>query len=641
MSVERSLFYVLACFLLFRLSVAPFSLLILVLLIFFLTLKVKVQFVIMFVMMTMTTIDLYLPLESDHHCGKITDIRDKVTMISIDSNEYSMFDIQRLSLDDIVCVNGSVDLTRNGSTFVTNPILRWSSQRNHRGSINVKSIEIIQKGSSIKSHLFDRIGTMDSSGWLKSFIFDHPAPKTGHFTMLFLSSGLIASSLVSILRAVLGYFCTEKHKQRLLSVLLIFCLLIWGSSFILSRIILSDASRYLKLKPLGRVSLTYIALLFFYPNHISHPALIIPMTLSLINVFNYYRFLSRIAVLPLILTFLTYQFDFLSALLFPIFRMLALFGYLFAWICVFLPQFLNVFIFYCEMLSFQTHDLFSFVRLNGYPGITLSVIWVIALFSVRLSKKQLILRMVGLLVIFQLRMYVNPFTTVTFFNVAQADSVLIELPFKQGSWLIDTGRSSTSALLRANLWYRGITVLDAVMISHDDSDHSGGLEMLKRDFSIKKVIVESIDIQKHGFMLYSLLEKDDGYSDNDNSLVHLFSINGLTYLFLGDISKTREIELIREYPFLRADVIKLAHHGSKTSTSEQLIANTQPKLTIISADPRVYGHPHKQTLKTLWQFRVPYLSTHQEGDIRISTLGNFHFVMSSSGGFGIMRTVIK
>jgi competence protein ComEC len=641
MSVERSLFFVLVCFLLFRLRAEPLNYLIFVILILFLTSKVKARFVIMFVMMVMTTSDVDLPSESDHHCGKIIDIKDKVTIISVGKSEYSMFDTQRLSLDDIVCVSGSVTLTRNGSTFVTNPILRWSNQRNHRGSINVKSIEIIKKGNSVKSQLFERIGKLESSGWLKAFIFHHPPPKTGHFTMLFLSSGLIASSLVSMIRTMLGYLCTEKHKQRVLSVLLIFCLFIWGSSFILSRILLSDASRYLKLKPLGRISFTYILLLCCYPHHLSHPALIIPLTLSLINVFNYDRFLSRMAILPLILTFLTYRFDFLSALLFPVFRMLALFGYLFAWTCVLLPQLLSVFISYCEMLSFQSHDFISFATLSGYPGIILSVGWIIALFSIRLSKKQLILRLVGLLVIFQLRLYVNPFTTVTFFNVAQADSALIELPYKQGSWLIDTGRSSTSALLRANLWYRGITVLDAVMISHDDSDHSGGLEMLKRDFLIREVIDEAIDVRQHGFTLYSLLEKKEGFSDNDNSLVHLFSINGLTYLFLGDISKNREIELIRKYPFLRADIIKLAHHGSKTSTSEQLIANTQPKLSIISADPRVYGHPHKQTLKTLWQFRVPYLSTHQAGDIRISTLGNFHFVMSSSGGFGIMRTVIK
>jgi competence protein ComEC len=123
--------------------------------------------------------------------------------------------------------------------------------------------------------------------------------------------------------------------------------------------------------------------------------------------------------------------------------------------------------------------------------------------------------------------------------------------------------------------------------------------------------------------------------------VHLFSINGLNYLFLGDISKERESELIKKYPFLRADVIKLAHHGSKTSTSEGLLAGFRPRVAIISSDPSVYGHPHKQTLRTLWQFRIPYLSTHKDGDIRISTLGNFHFVLSSAGGFGIMRTVIK
>jgi competence protein ComEC len=218
---------------------------------------------------------------------------------------------------------------------------------------------------------------------------------------------------------------------------------------------------------------------------------------------------------------------------------------------------------------------------------------------------------------------------------------LIELPFKQGNWLIDTGRASTSALLRANLWYRGISHLDALFISHDDSDHNGGLEMLQRDFRINSVYLEHLSVNHKGYMLYSLMEKSESADDNNNSLVHFFSVNGLNYLFLGDISKERESELIRQYPFLKADIIKLAHHGSQTSTSEGLLSSIQPRLAIISSDPKVYGHPHKITLKTLWQFRVPYLSTFNDGDIRISTLGNFHFVMSSAGGFGIMRTVIK
>lgn len=641
MSLERGLFLVLVCIVISLLTSMPFVFAVAGVLAVLLYIKAGTRYAILFLFLMLLGFDVNSESKPDQLCGKIIDIREKVTVIDMGNHEYSMFDVEGLSLDDQICVTGMIVPLRIGSTFAVNPISRWSNQRNHRGTIDVKSVEIIKKGNSLRSHLFDYVSDIDSSGWLKAFIFDHPAPITGHFTAVFISSGLIASSLVSLIRKILGFFCFEKNRQHWISVILCFCWLIWGDSFVLSRILITHFSRYLKVKPLARISLTYSLLLSLYPHHIFHPALIIPLSLSLINIFGYPRFLSRMAILPLIQTLLQYRFDFLSALLFPVFRVISVFCYLFAWICIFLPKLVNTFINVCEFISFSDFPFATHFQMTGYPGICLSLIWFMSVFASRISKKQLMLRLMGLLLIFQLKFSLNPFTTITFFNVSQADSALIELPFNQGKWLIDSGRAGSSALLRANLWYRGISRLDALIISHDDSDHNGGNEMLINDFQIDNIYTEHANVHKNGFVLYSLMEKKAGASDNDNSLIHLFSINGLNYLFLGDISKEREAELIRQYPFLKAEIIKLAHHGSQTSTSEGLISSFQPRLTIISADPKVYGHPHKITLKTLWQFRVPFLSTYMDGDIRISTLGNFHFVMSSSGGFGIMRTVIK
>lgn len=641
MSVERGTFLVLITLIIFKISAGLISVIVFFLLALLLIDRAGIKFCLLFASVISLSYLLQNQPAMTDLCGRVVDIREKVTFLKIGKVEYSLFDQKQFSLDDQICVTGKVVPNKSGSTFVSDPILRWSNQRNHGGSVNVESIEIISKGNTIKSRLFDKVSIIDSSGWLKTYLFGHSAPMTGHFTALFVSGGLIATSLVAMIRNIMGYLFTEKVRRWMMTSILVVTWLLWGGSFVLMRIFLTDSSRYLNIKPLGRVSLAYIGLLCIYPYHLTHPAYIIPLILSMINVFGYPRFLSSMAILPLIQTLLMYRFDLMTALLFPILRITALIGYLFAWFCTLFPQLIPRFIKFCEMLSTNDHDFLTQMRLTGHPSIIFSIIWVMVLFSKRLSKKQLIIRTIVLIAVFQIGPYLNPFVTVTFFNVAQADSALIQLPYNQGNWLIDTGRSSTSALLRANLWYRGISHLDAVFISHQDSDHSGGLAMLMKDFSINEIIWEAIDYRHKGYVLYSLMDAKEHLSDNDNSLVHLFSVNGFTYLFLGDISKSREVDLIRMYPFLQADIIKLAHHGSKTSTSQELMASVQPRLTIISADPRVYGHPHKETLKTLWQFQIPALSTHQSGDIRISTLGNFHFVMSSSGGFGIMKTVIK
>lgn len=641
MSVERGIFHVLISLILILMSNEPFSYLIFILLVMFLYKKAGIKYSILLVSVICLSSLLQISSTPADLCGKVIDVKDIVTIIKIQKSEFTLFDQKGLSLDDQICVIGKVVPIKTGSTFVDHPILRWSNQRNHRGSIDVEHIEIVQKGNTLRSRLFDRISSIDSSGWLKAFLFGHSAPITGHFTSLFVSSGLIASSMVTMLRKTLGYFFTEKTRQRITTCVLILCGLICGSSFVLSRILINDMSRYFKLKPLGRVSLAYACLLCIYPHHLMHPAFIIPLSLSMIHIFRYPKFLSRMALLPLIQTSVMYRFDFVTALFFPLLRIVALIGYLFAWLCTLFPTFLPHFVDFCEVLSFNELSFITKFRVTGHPSIAFSIVWVVALFFVRLNKRQMIVRLLVLISLFQVRPYIDPFTTVTFFNMGQADSTLIQMPFNQGNWLIDTGRSGTSSLLRASLWYHGISHLDAIFISHQDNDHSGGITMLMKDFSIGEIIEKPVDFEQKGFVLYSLLDSKEYLSDNDNSLVHLFSVNGLTYLFLGDISKNREVELIRKHPFLKADIIKLAHHGSKTSTSADLMASVEPRLTIISADPQVYGHPHKETLKTLWQFKIPYLSTYQTGDIRISTLGNFHLVMSSSGGFGIMKTVIK
>ncbi len=641
MSVDRKWFLLLILMFIYTSSVSSLRVILLPLLLWILFYKADLRMCGWFLLFATVSFFSHLPSVPNEFCGTITDIRENVSVIQIERQEYSLFDQDNLTLHDKICIEGTYEPNKNVSAFVTDPIRRWSSQRRHMGTIEIERLEIVKRGNTFKSFVFARVSRIDPSGWLKTFLFAHPAPIQGHFTMLFVSGGLIAGSVVTLLRRLSGFFFEESVRRWLITGMLIFACLIWGGSFVCVRLLVSDIVRYRKISSLARVSITYAVLLSLFPYHLTHPALIIPMTLSLIQVFDYPRFISRMAILPLIQTFLMYRFDFFSALLFPVFRIVGCVGYFFAWVCVAFPSMLKMFIAVFQWLSFDKIPLIHTFQLIGHPGILLTVFWIFFLFNRRRSDKQLIFRLCLLVLLFQMRFLINPWTTVTFFNVGQADSALIEFPFHQGSWLIDTGRKGSAALLRANLWYRGHSTISAVIISHNDSDHSGGEEMLNKDFTVKRWVVDNEDVVRYPFVLYGLMNTDDSADDNDNSLVHLFSVNGLSYLFLGDISKSREAELLRKYPFLDVDIVKLAHHGSKTSTSESLLATVRPRLAIISADPRVYGHPHKQTLRTLWQFQIPFLSTYQHGDIRISSLGNFHLIMSSSGGFGIMKTVIK
>ena len=149
------------------------------------------------------------------------------------------------------------------------------------------------------------------------------------------------------------------------------------------------------------------------------------------------------------------------------------------------------------------------------------------------------------------------------------------------------------------------------MITHDDSDHSGNLAWLIDNYHVKHVYDQKLSELTIKELSFTGLLSEHIYDDkNDNSQIWLTSINELTYLFLGDISAEIERELINQYPNLQADLLKIAHHGSKSSTSDYLLRSLNPYLSIISVGKdNIYHHPSYEVLNRLEAYRIPYLQT--------------------------------
>ena len=114
------------------------------------------------------------------------------------------------------------------------------------------------------------------------------------------------------------------------------------------------------------------------------------------------------------------------------------------------------------------------------------------------------------------------------------------------------------------------------------------------------------------------LKGDGALSANDTSLLCLFRIHHQTLLNMGDLSTEQEVVLMETFPDLRADILKIGHHGSRTSTSESLLRHLRVKVAFISAGvDNSYGHPHSEVIKRLENQQVKYYSTHSEGAIQL------------------------
>lgn len=246
---------------------------------------------------------------------------------------------------------------------------------------------------------------------------------------------------------------------------------------------------------------------------------------------------------------------------------------------------------------------------------------------------------------------------ITMLDVGQGDGLLIELPSGE-NMMIDGGSSDNDELakytLEPFLRYKGINHVDIWAVTHMDSDHTSGLiDLLSRarinritigtlilsdiaDKSVYNELLSYSDVYENVIfmsrnqslsfddMSFTCLNpvKNSGGLDgaNDYSLVFKMTYKEFDMLFTGDISESIEKELVN---ISDCDVLKVAHHGSKNSSSEEFLNIVSPKIAVISAGQRnTYGHPHSETIERLKECGAGILCTKDTGAIMISTDGH-------------------
>jgi competence protein ComEC len=310
----------------------------------------------------------------------------------------------------------------------------------------------------------------------------------------------------------------------------------------------------------------------------------------------------------------------------------------------------------------------------GRPHLIVLILYVIAslLFFYLWEKRRAFLRMIWIPLLPMLIQwalhYVSPYGEVTFINVGQGDSILIRLPHGQGTFLIDTGGalqfSKEKWKERKNefdvgkdivvpfLKSKGIITLDKLILTHGDADHIGGAPALLEEMKVKEIMLPLKNDQseleekimkmakeknipvtftkgkegwKIGSNLFQILLPIENQSldGNNGSIVLLAKIGGLKWLFTGDLEKEGEEVLVNSYKQVAIDVLKVGHHGSKSSTSEKLLEHFAPKAAVISAgENNRFGHPHEEVVNRLAENNIKIFRTDQQGAVTYSFRGD-------------------
>lgn len=248
------------------------------------------------------------------------------------------------------------------------------------------------------------------------------------------------------------------------------------------------------------------------------------------------------------------------------------------------------------------------------------------------------------------------YLTVAFLDVGQGDAIFIEAPNGK-QMLIDGGSDGKVLQQLASVMPFGDRSIDVVVATHPDLDHIGGLSFVLDNYKVssfidngikgeteayleleKEIFQNKIDkvIAKRGMRIYldqfnniyfDILYPDRDVSileSNDGSIVGRLVYKDKSFMFTGDASVYTEniIGWNEDLDSLDSEVLKLGHHGAKTSSSVLWLEDVSPEIAIISAGKNNrYNHPSDEVLVKLKSLDIPYLETSKEGNIIFKTDG--------------------
>lgn len=482
-----------------------------------------------------------------------------------------------------------------------------------------RDVRLIKKSTSLKSKLYAYIASQKNSKVLLSLYYGiHEDTIDEIYTMLgygYISAYFIVFNLLK-----------RKYEDKKIRISLLILSILFGSFFVftlsLTRFILYQISYLVFKSKSDQIGFTILCFSILYPTQVLSISFVLPILLQLVSYFcTDYKWIVQKMVLISVLFIYFKKVDIVSLLLFNLLR--KFYG------CVFLlGMFISDFV-TLKIPSLTIHYAPQYVFILAFIVVYIQCLK-------HFKWKYMILFLLPFLEVF-----CNPFFQVYTLNIGQGDCSVIVEPFYKSVVMIDCGQSlyrdNVERIIFPFLENKNIHTIDTLILTHDDFDHSGGYDRLKEKVKIKKVIKDSKGKVNVKYPFYLLLQERKAKDENDSSIISYFTYDHLNYLFMGDASKEIEKQLMDAYD-LKADVIKVGHHGSNTSSDAAFLDSLDCKIALISAGYKnKYDHPSTETLKTLDHLHIHTFCTSTNGSVAIYSLHHFAFVVTNNGLFGIIH----
>lgn len=376
--------------------------------------------------------------------------------------------------------------------------------------------------------------------------------------------------------------------------------------------------------------------------------MIMPITILNFNTISLTFFISNILASPLLGIIIIFGFIsiFISSILNPISKILFLILHIFLELLILVskvtekipgssilvktPNILFAIVYYILILFF---NYFFVIKQNPTRRFHKKIIKIITIKNIKNGFKVIAVVFLIMLLLTRIVRIINPTLKIYFIDVGQGDSTLIVTP-KNKKILIDGGEGKTNVLFQY-LLDRRINKIDYIIISHFDSDHCNGLIEIIEKMRVENIVMskqskeseeykkileiikqknikvssvkaeDKIIIEKNLYIkILNPAEKFEFQDLNNNAIVAKLVYKNFSMLFTGDIEKTEE-NLAKKYKNeLKSTILKVAHHGSKTSTSEEFLKYVEPQIALIGVgENNKFGHPNQITIEKLKNIR--------------------------------------
>lgn len=376
--------------------------------------------------------------------------------------------------------------------------------------------------------------------------------------------------------------------------------------------------------------------------------MIMPITILNFNTISLTFFISNILASPLLEIIIIFGFIsiFISSILNPISKILFLILHIFLELLILVskvtekipgssilvktPNILFAIVYYILILFF---NYFFVIKQNPTRRFHKKIIKIITIKNIKNTVKVIVVVFLIMLLLTRIVRIINPTLKIYFIDVGQGDSTLIVTP-KNKKILIDGGEGKTNVLFQY-LLDRRINKIDYIIISHFDSDHCNGLIEIIEKMRVENIVMskqskeseeykkileiikqknikvssvkaeDKIIIEKNLYIkILNPAEKFEFQDLNNNAIVAKLVYKNFSMLFTGDIEKAEE-SLAKKYKNeLKSTILKVAHHGSKTSTSEEFLKYVEPQIALIGVGKNnKFGHPNQITIERLKSIR--------------------------------------